>query len=78
MVRKIDAVNGVHMIGTSYFAARYGAAPMWSKCACVSTIAFTFALQSLIAPSCGIASAFFSDASVFLTNSPISSSLSLM
>ena len=44
----------------------------------MTVIAITFSLQSLIVPSCGIASAFLRFVSVCFTNSPISASVSLM
>ncbi len=78
IVLRISAENGVQYIGASYFAAMYGTAPRWSRCACVTTIAITFSLQSFIVASCGMASAFFRFVSVCFTNSPISSSVSLM
>lgn len=75
--RRTAAENGVQIIGALYFGAVYGAAPMWSRWACVTTIALTFALQSFIVWSSGTASTLFSVCSSIPVSSS-ASSVSLM
>ena len=55
MVLSINAiVYGVPMIGALYLCASFATAPIWSKCPCENTIAFTWPSTSFINVSSGM------------------------